>query len=117
MVDIKAILETAIENRASDVHINVGMPPVLRRDTELIDMECPPVTNQDARWCSMVGPDDEEVRGTRDLDFSTPCRAPVRVNAHWQATRWRSRHSEPGLRSMISAPIARSRRICSRAAP
>ena len=59
MVDIKAILETAIENRASDVHINVGMPPVLRRDTELIATEFPPVTNQDARGMvlAMVGLD------------------------------------------------------------
>jgi Tfp pilus assembly pilus retraction ATPase PilT len=30
MIDIKTILATAIENSASDVHINVGMPPVLR---------------------------------------------------------------------------------------
>ena len=49
MIDIKTILAAAIENNASDVHINVGLPPVLRKDTELIDMDCPPVTNQEVR--------------------------------------------------------------------
>ena len=39
MTDIKSILEKAIEVDASDVHINVGLPPVLRKNTELIDME------------------------------------------------------------------------------
>jgi len=57
MIDIKAILETAIENEASDIHINVGMPPVLRKNTELIDLDLPPVTNEDAKdmVVSMVG--------------------------------------------------------------
>jgi len=39
-------LATAIKNRASDLHMNIGMPPVLRRDTELIDMDFPPVTEE-----------------------------------------------------------------------
>ncbi len=89
MLDIKAILETAIENRASDVHINVGMPPVLRRDTELIATECPPVTNQDARAMvlAMVGPEKtKRFEETRDLDFSTSINGGhrFRVNAHFQ---------------------------------
>jgi twitching motility protein PilT len=89
MVDIKTILETAIENRASDVHINVGMPPVLRRDTELIDMEYPPVTNQDARAMvlAMVGPEkNKKFEENRDLDFSTAVSSGhrFRVNAHFQ---------------------------------
>ena len=59
MIDIKTILAAAIENNASDVHINVGLPPVLRKDTELIDMDCPPVTNQEVRaiLLAMVGPE------------------------------------------------------------
>ena len=39
MVDVKTILAEAIKHAASDVHINVGLPPVLRKNTELIDME------------------------------------------------------------------------------
>jgi len=89
MIDIKTILAAAIENRASDVHINVAMPPVLRKDTELIDMDCPPVTNQDARAMlqSMVGPEKmKKYDENRDLDFSTSIAGGhrFRVNAHYQ---------------------------------
>lgn len=89
MIDIKTILATAIQNRASDLHINVGMPPVLRRDTELIDMDYPPVTNQDARAMvlAMVGPEKvKKFEENRDLDFSTQITGGhrFRVNAHFQ---------------------------------
>jgi len=89
MIDIKTILATAIQNRASDLHINVGMPPVLRRDTELIDMDYPPVTNQDARAMvlAMVGPEKlKRLEENRDLDFSTQITGGhrFRVNAHYQ---------------------------------
>jgi twitching motility protein PilT len=89
MIDIKAILEAAIENKASDVHINVGMPPVLRKDTELIDMDCPAVTNQEVRAMlqSMVGPEKmKRYDENRDLDFSTSIAGGhrFRVNAHYQ---------------------------------
>ncbi len=89
MIDIKTVLATAIQNRASDLHINVGMPPVLRRDTELIDMDYPPLTNQDARAMvlAMVGPEKlKRFEETRDLDFSTQITGGhrFRVNAHFQ---------------------------------
>ncbi len=89
MIDIKQILEAAVENQASDVHINVGMPPVLRKDTELIDMDCPPVTNQEARAMvlAMVGPERmKKYDENRDLDFSTSIAGGhrFRVNAHYQ---------------------------------
>ncbi len=89
MIDIKDILALAIENRASDVHINVGMPPVLRRDTDLIDMDAPPVTDQDARAMvlAMVGPEKmKKFEEHRDLDFSTEIKGGhrFRVNAHFQ---------------------------------
>jgi len=88
-MDIKTILAAGIENRASDVHINVGMPPVLRRDTELIDMDCPPVTDEDARAMvlAMVGPEKmKKFQEQRDLDFSTAITGGhrFRVNAHYQ---------------------------------
>ncbi|HXK37217.1 MAG TPA: type IV pili twitching motility protein PilT, partial [Candidatus Paceibacterota bacterium] len=89
MLDIKTILEAAIENKTSDVHINVGMSPVLRKDTELIDMDCPPVTNADARAMlqAMVGPEKmKKFDENRDLDFSTQVASGhrFRVNAHVQ---------------------------------
>ncbi len=89
MVEIKQILAMAIKNRASDVHINIGMPPVLRRDTELIDMDFPPVTEEDARAIvlSMVGQERyNKFEQQRDLDFSTAIQGGhrFRVNAHYQ---------------------------------
>jgi len=89
MMDIKAILAATIDNRASDVHINVGMPPVLRRDTELIDMDFPPVTNEDARAMvlAMVGSEKmKKFEEQRDLDFSAEITGGhrFRVNAHFQ---------------------------------
>ena len=89
MIDIKNILVEAIENGASDVHINVGMPPVLRKNTELINIELPDVSNEDAKEMvlSMVGPDRyKKFKEKRDLDFSTTLDDGhrFRVNAHYQ---------------------------------
>jgi twitching motility protein PilT len=89
MADIKTILATAIENMASDVHINVGMPPVLRRNTELIDMDFPAVSNGDAKEMvlSMVGQEGfKQLEEKRDFDFSTSIKGGhrFRVNAHYQ---------------------------------
>jgi len=89
MTDIKEILAEAIRNEASDVHINVGMPPVFRKNTELVEMDFPPVTNSDAREMvvTMVGPDRfKEFEGKKDLDFSTSIDDGhrFRVNSHYQ---------------------------------
>ena len=89
MIDIKAILATAIENEASDIHINVGMPPVLRKNTELIDLDMEPITNDQAKEMvlSMVGPERYKTfEDKMDLDFSTSIEEGYRfrVNAHIQ---------------------------------
>ena len=88
-MDIKQILAGAIEQGASDIHINVGMPPVLRKNTELFEMELNCVTEQDAKKMvlDMVGPERFEVfEERRDLDFSTFLEDGhrFRVNAHFQ---------------------------------
>jgi len=89
MVSVKTILAKAIKNKASDVHINVGMPPILRKNTELIDMDFPPVCNEDAKEMvlEMVGLDGyKKFEENRDLDFSTSLDDGhrFRVNAHYQ---------------------------------
>ena len=38
MIEIKTILAKSIEKLASDVHINVGMPPIMRVNTELMSL-------------------------------------------------------------------------------
>ena len=89
MIDVKSILAQAIEVGASDVHINVGMPPVLRKNTELNALDLPPVSNENAREMviSMVGPDRfKKFEKNQDLDFSTSIDDGhrFRVNAHYQ---------------------------------
>ena len=89
MTDIKTILAKAIENGASDVHINVGIPPILRKNTELIDMDFPEVTAKDAEEMisSMVDAERfKEYKQNKDLDFSTYLEDGhrFRVNAHFQ---------------------------------
>jgi len=89
MVDIKEILAKAIEIGASDVHINVGMPPVLRKNTELSEEDFPPVSDEHAKEMvlAMIGPDRfKKFQENRDLDFSTSIDDGhrFRVNAHYQ---------------------------------
>ena len=89
MIDIKTILAEVLENSASDLHINVGMPPVLRRNTELVELDFPPISNEDAKEMvlSMVGPEKfKKVEENKDLDFSTSIDDGhrFRVNAHYQ---------------------------------
>jgi twitching motility protein PilT len=89
MIDVKNILAEVIENGASDLHINVGMPPVLRKNTELVELDFPPISNEDAKEMvlSMIGPEKfKKVEENKDLDFSTSIDDGhrFRVNAHYQ---------------------------------
>jgi twitching motility protein PilT len=89
MFDIKHMLEEAIKRGASDVHINIDMPPIMRINTDLVAMDMPEITQEMAcaMVLQMVG---EEKYKTfdrnRDLDFSTMIDdgSRFRVNAHWQ---------------------------------
>ena len=89
MIDIKLMLAKAIESGASDVHINVGMPPVMRINTELVMLDMPEVTDEVAgkMVLAMVGEAKFKVfLEKRDLDFSTMIDdgSRFRVNAHFQ---------------------------------
>jgi len=89
MVDIKAILAKAVEDDASDVHINVGMEPLIRKNTELIKMDFPVTSNEDAKQMviSMIGQDRfDKFEDKKDYDFSTTIESGYRfrVNAHFQ---------------------------------
>ena len=89
MVGIRTILAKAIEKGASDVHINVGIPPVCRKNTELLDMDFPAVSNEDVREMviAMIGADRfKKLEENKDFDFSTSLDDGhrFRVNAHYQ---------------------------------
>lgn len=89
MINVKEILEKAIEHGASDVHTNATMPPIMRINTELIVMEMPAVTEEDSRQMilDMIGPEKfKKFEVNRDIDFSTKIEddSRFRVNAHYQ---------------------------------
>jgi twitching motility protein PilT len=89
MIPVKDILAIAIQSGASDVHINTTLPPVMRINTELILMDLPEVSNEDAAAMvlEMVGPEKfKKFEEKRDLDFSTMIDdgSRFRVNAHYQ---------------------------------
>ena len=86
---INDILRTAVQNKASDVHINVGLPPLFRIHTNVSPADFPIVTAEGAerllrdilaenRW--------KAFQELRDADFSyeIPGVGRFRVNAHYQ---------------------------------
>ncbi|MBC8481606.1 MAG: PilT/PilU family type 4a pilus ATPase [Planctomycetes bacterium] len=89
MLNIQEILARSIELEASDVHINVGMVPMARKNTDLLELDYNEVTNEDARQMliSMVGSEKfKQFEEKKDLDFSTMINEGYRfrVNAHYQ---------------------------------
>ena len=89
MVDVKKILAKAVQDDASDVHINVGMVPLIRKNTKLIKMDFPVTSNEDARQMvmSMIGQERfDGFEARKDHDFSTTIESGhrFRVNAHFQ---------------------------------
>jgi twitching motility protein PilT len=88
-MELKAVLAKAVEIEASDVHINVGLPPIFRANTELIDSDFPVVSNEDAKKMviSMIGHEKYKIfEQKQDYDCSTALDAGhrFRVNAHFQ---------------------------------
>ena len=89
MANVKTMLADAITHGASDVHINVSMPPIMRINTQLVAMEMPPVTEEEAKQMLSDMVSEEKIarfKENRDLDFSTHIEdgSRFRVNAHYQ---------------------------------
>ena len=90
MIDVKKMLAVAIENKASDVHINVSMPPIMRINTDLHVMnDFRPVSDEDTKQMiiDLIGQDRYKIFETkRDLDFSASIdqNSRFRINAHYQ---------------------------------
>ncbi len=89
MFSIEQMLSQAVSLGASDVHINVGMPPVIRKNTELINMELPEVDASLAEKLvsSMIEQKDwAKLREVKDIDFATMIDSGerFRVNVHYQ---------------------------------
>lgn len=85
MIDIKELLAFSVEQKASDVHIAVGIPPKLRIHGKLIEVECPPLSPADA--AEMIGATMHErhkqilkERGEVDFSFDSDETGRFRVN-------------------------------------
>ncbi len=83
------MLTTAIENGASDIHINSDMPPIMRINTDLVMMDLPELSNDDAGQMILEMIGDAKFKKfleKRDFDFSTMIEdgSRFRVNAHFQ---------------------------------
>ena len=88
-LNVKHLLAAAVQAQASDLHINAGMLPMMRINTELIGMKTEPVSAEQASdmLMSMIGSERFEVfEKKRDYDFSTNLDDGhrFRVNAHYQ---------------------------------
>jgi twitching motility protein PilT len=86
---INDILRNAVTNKASDVHINVGMPPLMRVHTIVQPTDLPIVTPEGAERLLREMLDEKRMADFikhRDADFSyqIPGVGRFRVNAHFQ---------------------------------
>src|SRR5687767_3741533 len=74
-MELANVLKLAVDQRCSDVHIAVGMPPMMRRNGEVmpIDASLPPLSAEDTRSLiySMLEPDQRtRLEANWELDSS-----------------------------------------------
>ncbi len=86
---IESLLRAAVEKRASDVHITVGVPPVLRLNGSLTRADADPLSIQDTRAMlesitSIEQQDKFWQTGEIDFSFAIPGLGRFRVNAFRQ---------------------------------
>lgn len=89
MLDITEMLRMTVEYGASDLHIVVGRPPVIRVDGSIINLEHPVLTAADTRrlvYGILTDIQKQKFEENKDLDFSLSVTsvARFRVNAHFQ---------------------------------
>ncbi len=87
MTDMRELLRLAVEKNASDVHIAVGVPPKLRINGALIDVDIPPLTPQEAAESIGMTMNERQKailkdRGEVDYAYSVQDAARFRVNVY-----------------------------------
>ncbi|MCZ0932585.1 MAG: type IV pilus twitching motility protein PilT [Oligoflexia bacterium] len=73
MVSLLEVLKLSCNKKASDVHITVGSPPVLRIDGELFKLDTKPLVSEDTKnMCYSLISDEQKARfeNEKHLDFS-----------------------------------------------
>ncbi len=72
-LDITALLTTAVQAGASDVHLSSGAPPMMRLDGAMIQLDHPPLSGQEVRVLAsdMMDADQQKIfADSLELDFS-----------------------------------------------
>ncbi len=88
-MDILSLLKKTIEKKASDLHISVTVPPVVRVNGELQKLEYPPLTPEDTMELVQQILTDEQFKrlnevGELDLSYSNEGVGRYRVNVYKQ---------------------------------
>ncbi len=88
-MELVDLLRVMLDKKASDLHLAVGRPPVVRIDGELVDTNYPPLTpDENRRIIYSVLTDNQKARFEREkeLDFSLSVKglSRFRVNVHSQ---------------------------------
>lgn len=88
-MDLVEILKEVLDRGASDLHISVGVPPMLRLSGKLEPLDYPRITPNDSReliYSVLTQDQRQRLETDWDLDFSyaVPGRARFRVNAYFQ---------------------------------
>ncbi|MFH1858096.1 MAG: type IV pili twitching motility protein PilT, partial [Candidatus Omnitrophota bacterium] len=89
MTDIKELLKVAVQKRASDIHLTVMSPPILRIDGKLEATPMPVLLPEDTKrliYSLMNDVQKKQFEETLELDFSfsVPELCRFRVNVHLQ---------------------------------
>ncbi|MBD3246779.1 MAG: PilT/PilU family type 4a pilus ATPase [Candidatus Omnitrophica bacterium] len=89
MVDITSLLKLTIEKKASDLHITVDRPPILRIDGNLFLPDLPVLGSQDTKTLIYSILNDEQkamFERDKELDYSfaLPDMDRFRINVHYQ---------------------------------
>ncbi len=88
-MEIAELLRLCVEREASDLHIAVGRPPVLRIDGKLANVDGPPLSAAETRrlvYGILTDLQKQKFEDTRELDFSLSIAniSRFRVNVHFQ---------------------------------
>ncbi len=88
-MDLVDVLVEVLERKASDLHITVGSPPVIRVAGKLMRLDYPRLTSNDTRdliYSILSQEQRQKIESDWEIDFSysVPGRARFRVNAYFQ---------------------------------
>jgi twitching motility protein PilT len=88
-LEIAELLKLTVDREASDLHLAVGRPPVIRVDGRLVNVEGPPLSTADTRRLIYGVLNDlqkQKFEESKELDFSLSIStiSRFRVNVHYQ---------------------------------